>query len=102
MQMHLRSPVPTSLVGSAACCSVVEITKLFDLDRAARPAKIHHPHGWWGWVAIGRARSARVELTRAIEDDPGALCARRGDRRRRAGGTGLTDRPVSTGFMLCG
>jgi len=47
--------------------------KLFDLDRRARPAKIQHPHGWWGWVAIGQARSARVELTRAIEDTPGGF-----------------------------
>ena len=44
-----------------------------DLDRGARLAKIQHPHGRWGWVAIGRARSARVELTRAIEDTPGGL-----------------------------
>src|SRR5262249_57372248 len=39
------------------------------------------PHGWWGWVAIGRARSARGELTRAIEDTPAAWDRGRDDRR---------------------
>src|SRR5262249_53089766 len=70
--------------GSAACCSVVEITKLFDLDRAARPAKIQHPHGWWGWVAIGRAHR-RASRWREQSGIAGGACDRGRDDRRRGG-----------------
>ena len=43
------------------------------IPQPTRGAPGQKPRGWWGWVAIGRARSARGELTRAIEDTPGGL-----------------------------
>ena len=61
--------MPTSLVGKCARCSVVEITKLFDLDRAARPAKIQHPHGWWGWAATApRSLASAHASDRGVEE----------------------------------
>src|SRR5262249_5704118 len=93
-----RSPACTPWSGSAACCSVVEITKLSDLDRAARPAKIQHPHGWWaGWPLGGldRLASAQREQSRI----PREACDRgRDDRRRR--GRGLLPRSGSFPWVL--
>jgi hypothetical protein len=59
--------------GSAACRSVVEIIKLSDLDRGARPAEIQLPDGWWAGAASG-GLGRWHELARAIEIDPRGAC----------------------------